>query len=533
VTRFIRERQHARRARKGADVAYLIYVVVLVLGAYVAPFGVALGHLSTPNRGSDVAAAVTAGLPTAMPTLFLGAYLLAGRDALWRGPVTPAAALTEWLLPTPLSRRRLLVGRYLSSLLLNVLAAAALGLVLGFGVYTCGLGSLPALLVSGAIAGALTGATSTGLALGVQRGIRPGRLSTAVTVVVCALMATGSVLTAIAVVHRRPLTGTSTLDWIGPWGWAAQIILRAADVRSSGWPVAAALAAVCALAAGWAVRSVPGLDANDLRRRSRTFADVAGSVQVLDFRQARLSSQVSRRPARGRRFRLPVPRSPRLVTAWRDGMFALRFGWKVVNAGLGVAIATAAFWWAGEASHSAQPALVLAGSIAYYLAAAQLVETARLEADDPGRSDPLRPGFGALALQHAVVPTAVLLTTTLVAAVAVDLSTPAGPAILLLPAAALVAIAAALVGAYRGPLPAGLLGGALTPMGDFGPVLIGIWYLRGALAMLVVLVPAMVVTIRGQASASDLLTGYLVLLVAGQLILVWVRHTAGKLRGQR
>jgi hypothetical protein len=536
--RFVSERQNARRQGKRSDLAYLVYVAVLILGAYVSPYAVALTRLSTPNRGSDVAAAVSAGLPTAVPTLFLAVYLLACRDALWRGPVSPSAPLSEWLLPTPLSRRRLLTGRYLNALAVNAISVLAVGLVLAVGSYACGIGSLPGLLIAGGVGGAVTGAAATGLAFVVQRWGRrttgPGTatLVTVGTIAAVLLLVAGCAVTAESAVDRAPVAGTGVLAWIGPWGWAAQFVTHEAGIRSGGWQPALVGAVLCALAAIGACRYVDGLDANELRRRARSFAQVASSVATMDFRQARLSSQIES-GVRRRRVRLPMPRSRQLVIAWRDANFVLRFPWKVANAGLALAIASGLLWWAADdrgAAHSAQPALVLGAGIAYYVGATQLVETARLEADDPGRSEPLGPGFGEIALAHAVVPLVVLLTMSLVAAGILTATTHAGAAVLVLPAAAPEAVAAALISAYRGPLPVGLFAGTQTPLGNTAPIQIGIWYLRGALAMLITLTPAMLVLLRSRATPSDLFTAYLFLLVVGELGLLWARRLAQKLR---
>jgi hypothetical protein len=50
-------------------------------------------------------------------------------------------------------------------------------------------------------------------------------------------------------------------------------------------------------------------------------------------------------------------------------------------------------------------------------------------------------------------------------------------------------VGAALVSAYRGDIPSSILIGVQTPIGDTGPLQVMLWYLRGPLMALVMLVP--------------------------------------------
>jgi hypothetical protein len=77
-------------------------------------------------------------------------------------------------------------------------------------------------------------------------------------------------------------------------------------------------------------------------------------------------------------------------------------------------------------------------------------------------------------------------------------------------------VGAALVSAYRGEVPMGLLVGAASPIGDTGPAQILAWYLRGPLVALVLLIPV----------ALDLSFAIDAAWVAGGLLLWWASRRA-------
>ena len=66
--------------------------------------------------------------------------------------------------------------------------------------------------------------------------------------------------------------------------------------------------------------------------------------------------------------------------------------------------------------------------VATYLAAAQLIEPARLEADNPLRAAQLPYRFGVLALAHGAIPAATLLTLGAIMVAPVTVLRPRGPA---------------------------------------------------------------------------------------------------------
>jgi hypothetical protein len=135
--------------------------------------------------------------------------------------------------------------------------------------------------------------------------------------------------------------------------------------------------------------------------------------------------------------------------------------------------------------------LTLAALVAGYLGAAQLVEAARLDADDPRLVASLPQRASTVASAHLVTPLAVILATLAPAGVAALVwgppSAPASLATLAMAAPALVG--AALVSAYRGDVPPGILIGVSSPTGDTGPIQAVFWYLRGPLTVIALLAP--------------------------------------------
>lgn len=217
---------------------------------------------------------------------------------------------------------------------------------------------------------------------------------------------------------------------------------------------------------------------------------------------------------------------------WRDAGSLIRFPARLGTAVLAVGAAAALLGWAQTATGPDRTGLTLAGWLAFYLAGTQLIETARLEADDPGRADPLGPGFPAIAVAHAVVPVMVLILTGLLAAAvgSIGLGGTGALPLWLLPLAAPETIAAGLISAYRGPQPLGLLVGVDTPFGNTGPLGLALWYLRGTLIMLLTLTALT----RGLAGSShhlsDLPIAGAVALLLGNTGLRWVRRLAANLQ---
>ncbi|MDT3397371.1 hypothetical protein RKE29_12045, partial [Streptomyces sp. B1866] len=306
-----------------------------------------------------------------------------------------------------------------------------------------------------------------------------------------------------------------------------QPLAAAARGQAPAWYAGAAASAACLAAlAPLAHRAVPGIPLQALRLRAALAWRVSASLFSLDLRQAHTAVRAQRRRGARPALRLPPPRHPWLLVPWRDATGLLRapgrLGWAAACCALAAALAVAACGLDGRARWLAA-ALALSSA---YLSAAQLAEPARADSDDMRRSAALPYPSGTLALWHALVPGA-LLVCGLAAACAVCA---AGgwwhPALLVLLAAAPACVAAALVSAYRGPLPSHLLIGADTPMGNTGPVQAAAWFLRAPLALLVTTVPALAaVTASGRLAPVPLLWP-LAVAAAG---LAWARRTARRL----
>jgi hypothetical protein len=140
--------------------------------------------------------------------------------------------------------------------------------------------------------------------------------------------------------------------------------------------------------------------------------------------------------------------------------------------------------------------------MAGYIAALQLVEPARLDADDPRRTRWSPYPAAALARRHAVVPSILVMAVGLVAAAAgapwlgARHALLAGAAALALPP---LLVASALVSSYRGRVPLHLMfGGADMGFGGTGPILVLAWYLYGPLVAL----------LGGQAALASLTTAW-------------------------
>ncbi|MFI6049729.1 DUF6297 family protein [Streptomyces violascens] len=472
----------AHRRRKRQDTAFHLYVVALFSAMYLVPF-IAIAYGAAGHPLEPYASYLRNALPFAGPAVALAWLRLAVGDALWRGPVLLDAATATWLLPTPVDRGRLLRPRFRRAVVLHstvgTLAAAGAGYFLDLVM----LGRPTAGIAFAAVAGAAFGAFTVAVAgLIVSRdAVAPARrfagplTALAATALFCAAVGGPG--------WARPL-----FLWTGPWGWLAQCL--AAD---SGRAVALALLLASATAAlVRADREVASTPVAVLRRRIRSASSVSAALITVDFRQARLAVRGS--PAR--RSRLPLPRRPWLVIPWRTAL-----GWLSRPALLGWAagwltVAYTAVTLARAADGPGRIVGLLVALAAGYAATAGLLEAARLDGDDVGRSRALPWPFPGIVLRHAILPLAVLLVSGAVAcALAAALGRPVLPSLLLcccFPALA----GAALISACRGSLPYELLIGAETAMGNTAIPQVAVWYLRGPLAACLVLYPFLAFGLR-------------------------------------
>ncbi|WP_019546411.1 DUF6297 family protein [Streptomyces sulphureus] len=466
VLAWLRALRGRRRARTSA---YVAYVVVLLLGGWYGMYAAGLALQLQHNALAQHAPLIRDLLPSGLTAIGLVAFLLALADGVWRGPVALPRPDTDWLLALPIRRRPVLL-RWLGLAAAGwALAGALTGLAVALLVASAGLGSPHVLTAAGSATGACAGLLAAAVSVAVQRSPRaPEQLHRLgpLLVLPCALVCLQ--FTAAYAGRRLPLL-EQVESWSGPWGWAGQPLLAAAGAGAPGWPAAAVLlAALTALGVAYAVRAVGNIPAARLRSAARTGAGLAAAFLAADARALRstlpapprASSRVRARAARLR------PRRRALLVLWRDVV-------ALVAAPRRVAMAVILTVLAAAVLLSGAPAASFAAALLGYAAAGSLLEPARLDAEDVRRYAWSKRPFARTALHHGAVPAAALLVLGLLCALPATLNGDAGT--LLAVAGAVPALtAAALAGAYRGPVPVRLLfaGAALA---DWGPFLAAIW----------------------------------------------------------
>jgi hypothetical protein len=495
----LRQLRRGHGRKQAANAAYWAYLAAVIVVSYGGSLIVtayrALRHPPPPT--ADAPQLLHAG-PAALTVLTLLVFLVLLRDALWRGPVTVPQATADWLLGTPVARRRLLRPRFRGSAAGALLVGAVAGIVPAAALVALGLGGRSdgeVLRLAGAsmVSMSLLFALATGLAGLIERYPGTGRWVRAATPVALAAAVLLAGLAAWAGLGRLPAAVAAAALWSGPWGWAAQPVIATAGHAITGpaaagpaaagnpapwWPLALGLLAAAALAAlACADRAVAGVPAAALRARARTLGAMSAAALSMNTR-AVATAYAAAGGARRARFRLPPPRRRELVMLWRDLLALLRSPARLVSAVLLALLAAALI---GVAGHGRPVSLVLVGcgvSLGY-LAAAWLCEGARLDADDPRRSVPLPIRFESLAWWHAAVPCLVLL-----AAVGVPAAVACAAAGDLRPLALLVVtipvlVTGALVNVFRGSFSPSMLVGADTPVGNTAALNIVFWYAWG------------------------------------------------------
>ncbi|MET8014426.1 hypothetical protein ABZU86_28830 [Streptomyces sp. NPDC005271] len=525
--RALRSDFRRERRKSGTFVLYALGMIAAGWGVPVlisaARTGRAEGH-----RGA-LAEHVLTSLPLTAPTLLALVVLLMARGAVWRGPVLLDMPTVSWLLPAPLSRAPLVLPRLLTSTLVAGAAGLVAGGALGFLVYASGASSWPAVTAAGAWAGAVAALTGTAAGAVVERRDllmdRYGARIFGAAGAVVALLAAAAVVSA-ARGHHPSWLGAAFL-WSGPWGWAAQPLVAAADAGAPGWAVGTALSAVFVLAAlVYARGEAADISQAALRLRATVATRLGASVLTLDLRQAKAGLPALRKRGSRPAVRLPMPRRRWLVMPWRDATGLLRTPGRLGWAALWTATAVALTALAPTLRERAEAVAAVGALVAGYLAAAQLTEPARRESDDVRRSANLPCPGRSLALWHALVPGLLLVAGTAAGGVAAALGGWGRPGLAVLVTCAPALVAAALVSSYRGPLPLHILVGAETPAGNTAALQAAAWYLRGPLAVLVLTAPVLVYVTRAGALG---VAGLLWPLLVGAAGLWWARRTAHRL----
>jgi hypothetical protein len=487
----LRELRRGRGRKQAASAAYWAYLIAIIVVGYGGSLLVTTYRaLQHPPPATAAAPRLLHAGPAALTALALLVFLVLLRDALWHGPVTVPQATADWLLGTPVSRRRLLRPRFRWAAAGALLVGAVAGIVPAAALVALGLGGGSGgevLRLAGAamLSMGLLFAVATGVAGLIERYPGTGRQVRAATPVVLAAAVVLGGLAAWAGLGHLPAAVATVLLWSGPWGWAAQPVMAVAaqaGPASAGnpapwWPVALGLLAGTALAAlACADRAVAGVPAAALRARARTLG--AMSAAALSMNTRGVATAYTGAGTRRARFRLPPPRRRELVLLWRDLLALLRSPARLVSA---VLLALLAAALAAVAGHGRPVSLVLVGCALSlgYLAAAWLCEGARLDADDPRRSAQLPFRYESLAWRHAAVPCLVLLAAVGVpAAVAGLVSGDLRPLVLLVVTIP-VLVGGALVNVFRGSFSPALFVGADTPVGNTAALSIVFWYAWG------------------------------------------------------
>jgi hypothetical protein len=518
----LRELRQGRARKQAASIAFWIYLALFIVAVWGGSLIVAAYRaLRHPPPPTGLSLRVLHALPAGLAALALLVLLLLVRDALWRGPVTVPGATVDWLLGTPVDRRRLLRPRFRLSAAGAVAAGAAVGIVPAAALVALGLGGRDGgdvlrLTGTGMLSAALLFAAGTGLAGLIERNPVSWPWVRRATPVVLAAAAVLAGIAAWAAAGTLPAVVHTVLLWSGPWGWAAQGVTAQAGhgllagqslvvvgpgqhLRPGGiplgtalattgapwWPLATALLAVVALAALAAgQRAAAGVPAAALRARARTLGAMSTAALSMNTRGVAVAYGAAASRPRRARFHLPPPRRRQLVLPWRDLLALARAPARLAAA---VLLAWLAVGLIAAASHGRSVSLLPVGCalILGYLAAAWLCEGARLDADDPRRSAQLPFRFGSLAWWHAVVPVLVLLVAAGLPVAAACLATGDPRPLALLAVTVPVLVAGALVNVFRPPLTPDMFVGAETPVGNTAVINIVFWYAWGTLLAVV------------------------------------------------
>ena len=541
----LRQLRRGHGRKQAANAAYWAYLAAVIVVSYGGTLIVtAYRALRHPPPATAAAPQLLHAAPAALTALVLLVFLIMARDALWRGPVTVPQATADWLLGTPVSRRRLLRPRFRGSAAGALLVGAVAGIVPAATLVALGLGGRSGgevIRLAGAamVSMGLLFALATGLAGLIERYPGTGRWVRAATPAALAAAVLLGGLAAWAGLGRLPPAVATVVLWSGPWGWAAQPVIaaaahavpaRAAANPAPWWPGALALLAAAALAAlACADRAVAGVPAAALRARARTLGAMSAAALSMNTRGV-ATAYAAAGGARRARFRLPPPRRRELVLPWRDLLALLRSPARLVSA---VLLALLAALLIAVAAHGLPVSLVLvaSGLSLGFLAAAWLCEGARLDADDPRRSVQLPMTFQSLAWWHAAVPCLVLLAAVGIPAAVVCLVTGDLRPLALLAVTIPVLVGGALVNVFRGNFSPSLFVGADTPVGNTAAISIVFWYAWGTV-LAVLPMTVLVTSALGSAGPAPLLRALVIGAGLAAGLGAYAARRARRLRGE-
>ncbi|WP_329586211.1 DUF6297 family protein [Kitasatospora sp. NBC_01250] len=527
LLRALRAPYRLNRAKQLGFALYCVLLVLIIWGGVPS-----LGLFLQASMGADYTAHggdLLAAMPSGIAAVGLAFVLLAVRDGLWRGPVVPPRAATDWLLAHPVRPRPVLRPWFWLSCALAVFPGlvtavggmVALGLLLRVG--------LPAALGWCLLGGACLPLLATCAGLLVERSDAAARwvrrLTPAATVLVLLFAAQSALAVAGHRVHWLELVEL----WSGPWGWAG--IAALSPTRGAvpgGWVAAALLLVGTAGALVLADRAAGTVPLGRLRERARTAAGVFAALRTVELRAARLAVSGAAGSARVRRVRLPMPRRAWLVVPWRDATALLR---SPARLGRAVLLSVPALLCAALAHGIGSKPSVPTTAVALvfgYLAVAQLLEPARIETDDVRRAAWSPYPFAELMLRHAIVPTVAGVLIGLAGAGAAALSG-AGPSVWLAPAVVPALVGAGLVNTCRGAVRRDLMYKSPTS-GGLGLFLFAAWYAAGPGAAVLALTLPFAQALRAD-TAAGCGNAAVVGLVAAAVLLWWARTRASELTG--
>jgi hypothetical protein len=525
TVQWLKVKRRAHRRRQSRDMAVLLYSLVLAGLGYGS--GIAVHFLRGLDEGANYGgfgAGLERGLPALFAALGLTLAMLAARDALWRGPVVLPGPTVGWLLAQPVRRAAVLRPWLRLSVWLALLPGVLGGLVGGMTLRVTGRASIGPALLCVVPAALCLPLLAVALGMAVERRPRWARRVRRWTAPAVLLLGALAAQTGLAGAgHRvRPLEWVEL--WSGPWGWAAQPVVRACGGHVPGWPAAVALLVVATAAAVFqAHRDAAKVPTAQLRARAATATTVASVMWSLELRAAKLALMEAGGGESTRRIKLRPPSGTwgrHLVVVWRDALTLLRAPGRLGRAVLWAAAAAGAAGLGADLGGERRPVGLVVGLLCGYIAVGALAESARVETDDLRRAAWWPHRFRALMLQHGIVPALLGAVLGLLGAVPFAVHGSLWP-LLLMPLCAFPFTAAALYGACRGPARTQLMfiGGA-SPIGAPGPLIYLAWYAAGPLVavtvMSLVLEPAVAhgTGIARAALVAVVLTGGLLSVVA-------------------
>ncbi|MFC6599900.1 hypothetical protein [Kitasatospora paranensis] len=521
------------RRNRAKQVGFAVYCTLLILVIWG---GIpSLGLFLQASMGADYTGHgpdLLAAMPSGIAAVGLATVLLAVRDGLWRGPVVPPRATTDWLLAHPVRPRPVLRPWFWLSCGLALFP----GLVFAVGgMVTLGLTvrvGLPAALGWCLVGAACLPLLGVCAGLLVQRSPRAAtwvrRLTPYVTVLILALAAQSALAVAGHPVHWLERVEL----WSGPWGWAGIAALAPTPAAvPGGWVAAALLVVPTVVCLVLADRAASTVSLPLLRERARTAAGVLAALRTVELRAARLAVSSASGSGRQFRVRLPVPRQAWLIVFWRDALSLLRAPARLGRAVLLTVPAQLCAVLAHGTRGGLSWAVTAVALIFGYLAVAQLLEPARIETDDVRRASWSPFPFAGLMLRHAVVP--VVLGVVLAAAgSAVVMSAGGGAEAWLAPVAVPALVAAGLVNACRGAARRDLMyRSSQVAGGGSGLAVFAAWYAAGP----AVAVPVLAVPFSGALRSGSLVSfgqAAVVGLMLAVVLLQWAWSRAGKLPAQ-